>query len=193
MLSLALVASMLAVSPPVLPDEAAALPEETTEVVEAPTPSEPAPAPAETPTEDVIVVVPPEEGALPIAPEAGGPAIVLAPGPGDVAVATGDTIVVVDRGVRRIEPLGPRMQAVPKPPWSGAGRFVGGAVSLAGGVGLIVAASLEFSNGHDPTKPLISQLPAGVVMLVAGGTMIGTAARDQRLLSEWEAATKINA
>lgn len=197
MLSLALVASLLAVSPPVLPDDAAP--------VEGPAPVEPAepaaesPAPVEAvaespvPEEDAIVVVP-GEGALPLAPELGGPPIVIAPGPGDIAIATGEGIVIVDRdGTSRIEPIGPRMQAVPKPPWSGAGRFVGGAVSLAGGIGLIVAASLEFSNGYDTTKPLISQVPAGVVMLVAGGTMIGTAARDQRTLSEWEAATRIDA
>lgn len=179
MLSIALVASLLASSPFEVPSEAPV--------------SESPPAPAPAPTEEAIVVAPADEGALPLAPELGGPPIDLAPGPGDVAVVSGDTIVIVDRDVHRVEPLGPRMQAVPKPPWSGAGRFVGGAVSLAGGVGLIMAASIEFSNGHDTTKPLISQLPAGVVMLVAGGTMIGTAARDQRTLSEWEAATKIDA
>lgn len=193
MLSLALVASLLAVSPPALPDETAPVegpaPVEATAPVEGPSPVE-GPAPGE----DAIVVAPVDEGALPLAPELGGPPIVLAPGPGDVAIATGDAIVIVDRdGTNRIEPLGPRMQAVPKPPWSGAGRFVGGAASLAGGIGLLIAASFEFSDGYDTTKPLISQLPAGIVMLAAGGTMIGTAARDQRLLSEWEAATRIDA
>jgi hypothetical protein len=173
MLSLALVASLLAVSPPALPDETAP--------VEGPAPQE-ATVESPAPEEDAIVVAP-EAGALPLAPEVGGPPIVLPP--------SDNSLVVVDR--HRIEPPGPYMQAVPKPPWSGAGRFVGGAVSLAGGVGLLIAASLEFSNGHDTTKPLISQLPAGIVMLVAGGTMIGTAARDQRNLSEWEAATKIDA
>jgi hypothetical protein len=174
MLSLALVASLLAVSPPVLPDETAP--------VEAPAPA-PAPAPVEVvevvevdEAPEAIVVAPPQDGALPLAPELGGPAIVLPPG--EVVIAT---------------PVGPPMQAVPRPPWSGAGRFVGGAVSLAGGLGLLIAASIEFSNGYDTTKPLISQVPAGVVMLAAGGTMIGTAARDQRTLSEWEAATKIDA
>jgi hypothetical protein len=185
MLSLALVASLLAVSPPALPDETAP--------VEGPAPIE-SPAPVEGPAtvEDAIVIVP-AEGELPLAPEAGGPPIVIAPGPGDVAIASGDAIVLVDGhgGTTTIAPL--RMQAVPKPPWSGAGRFVGGAVSLAGGLGLLVAASIEFSQGYDTTRPLISQVPAGVVMLVAGGTMIGTGARDQRLLSEWEAATKIDA
>jgi hypothetical protein len=58
---------------------------------------------------------------------------------------------------------------------------------------LLIAASFEFSDGYDTTKPLIGQLPASIVMLAAGGTMIGTAARDQRVLSEWEAATRIDA
>jgi hypothetical protein len=165
MLSLALVASLLAVSPPALPDETA--PVEGPATVEA---AGEAAAPVEA-GDDAIVVVP-EEGALPLAPELGGPPIVT------------DRLELVDV---------PHMQAVPKPPWSGAGRFVGGAVSLAGGIGLLIAASFEFSNGYDTTKPLISQLPAGIVMLAAGGTMIGTAARDQRNLSEWEAATKIDA
>jgi uncharacterized membrane protein len=186
MLSLALVASLLAVSPPALPDEAAPVegpaPAETT--VESPAPVEVAESPA--PVEDAIVIAPIapiEEGALPLAPELGGP-----------PVADGHSIVVVDgTGTNHNVPLGLHMQAVPKPPWSGAGRFVGGAVSLAGGIGLLIAGSLEFANGYDTTKPLISQFPAGIVMLVAGGTMIGTAARDQRTLSEWEAATKIDA
>jgi hypothetical protein len=184
MLSLALVASLLAVSPPALPDETAP--------VEGPAPA----GESSPPVEDAIVIAPvtKDEGALPLAPEAGGPPIVLAPGPNDIAIATGDAIVIVDGdGTSRVVPTGPRMQAVPHPPWSGAGRFVGGAVSLAGGIGLLIAASFEFSNGYDTTKPLISQIPAGIVMLAAGGTMIGTAARDQRVLSEWEAATRIDA
>ncbi len=186
MLSLALVASLLAASPPALPDESA--PVEGPAPVESPAPVE-APVEAPAPSEDAIVIAP-VEGALPLAEE-----LALPSGPGDVAIATDNTIVIVDRrtGVSHVEPLGPRMQAVPRPPWSGAGRFVGGAVSMAGGIGLLIAASFEFSNGHDTTKPLISQLPASVVMLVAGGTMIGTAARDQRILSDWEAATRIDA
>lgn len=184
MLSLALVASLLAILPPELPPE---LPSDAAPVegpVEAPV-ERPSAVESPAPTDEAIVVAPVDDGALPLAPELGGPAIVI---PTD-----GNTIVVVDAdGSRSVEPM-PRFQAVPKPPWSGAGRFVGGAVSLAGGVGLIVAAALEYSNGYDSTKPLISQVPAAVVMLAAGGTMIGTAARDQRVLAEWEAATKINA
>lgn len=182
MLALAVVASLLAV-PPVLPDDDAppVLPDDAPVVED-----------AVAPEPDVIVVSPPvheapppAEGALPLAEELGGPAIVLPPG-------SAASVVIVDTPPG-LAPLGPRMQAVPQPPWSGAGRFVGGSVALVGGLGLATAAAFEFSDGRDSTRVLISQIPAAVVMLVAGGTMIGTAARDQRRLSEWEAATRIDA
>jgi hypothetical protein len=175
--TLALVASLLAVSPPALPEDAA--------TIEGPSEAEPPvaePPVAERPVAaepDAIVILPPappaDAGALPLAPELGG--------------AASDPLV----GPVALERIELPMQATPAPPPSGAGRFVGGAVSLLGGVGLLTAAAFEFSDGRDTTKPLISQLPAAIVMLAAGGTMIGTAARDQRKLSEWEAATRVNA
>ena len=85
------------------------------------------------------------------------------------------------------------VRAVPAPPWSGAGRFVGGSVLLAAGLGLMSAAVLEFSSGRDTTQPLIGQVPAGLSMLIAGGIMIGTGTRDQHRLSEWEAGTRTQA
>lgn len=163
MLSLAIAASLLAASPSALPDETA----------EAPT-VEAAPAVEEQPA--AIVVVPPPPDALPVA-----------------EAVSGVPVVVVGQGPAQLDRPTLPMQAVPKPPWSGAGRFVGGAVVLLGGVGLLTAATLEFSNGRDSAAPLISQVPAGLSMLVAGSVMIGTGARDQRRLAEWEAATKIDA
>jgi hypothetical protein len=181
MLSLALGASLLAVSPPALPDDTPpATPAAEAAPVESPAPA-PAPEPA-APEVEAIVIAPPAD-ALPVAEEVGQPAVVVVPAGGgrddfDQVIIRSDV---------------PRTQAVPKPPWSGAGRFVGGAVALAGGVGLLTAATFEFSQGRDTTAPLISQVPAGVSMLIAGGVMIGTGARDQRRLAEWEAATKIDA
>lgn len=181
MLSLALAASLLAVPPPALPPEPG--PGPAPAVIEGPSPAPEA------------IVVAPAEGALPPADEVAGP-IVVAPAPGDVAIVSGDSVVYVDGPA----PFGstpvdtdPRTQAIPGPPWSGAGRFVGGAVMLTAGLGLLTAATFEFSEGFDTTRPLISQIPAGIVMLVAGGVMIGTGVRDQRRLGEWEAATKIEA
>ena len=177
MLSLVLVGSLLAVPPPALPPEPAPAP---VLVVEGP-----APAPVEA------------SAALPVAEEVG--AIVVTPAPGDVAVVTGDTVVIVDnpepaRGPELVSVMPPpRMQAVPQPPWSGAGRFVGGSVMLITGLGLLTAATFEFADGRDTTQPVVSQVPAGISMLAAGGIMIGTGVRDQRRLGEWEAATGINA
>lgn len=192
MLSLALAASWLVIGPPELPADDVSEPSAAEVIVVDPsaasTSAEPSPAPespaAVEPVPDPVPDPVPEPGALPLAPELGGPAIVIPSG----------SVVIVDASQpNRIDALGPRMQAVPPVPYSGAGRFVGGAVSLLGGVGLLTAASFEFSDGRDTTKPLISQLPAAIVMLVAGGTMIGTAARDQNRLAEWEAATRIDA
>ncbi|PRQ09136.1 hypothetical protein ENSA7_11260 [Enhygromyxa salina] len=139
-----------------------------------------------------IVVAPPAD-ALPVAEEV-GPIVVASP-PGDVAIVSGDSVVVIDGGV--VQPLiidtAPRVQAVPQPPWSGAGRFVGGAVMLTAGLGLLTAATFEFADGRDTTQPVVSQVPAGISMLAAGGIMIGTGVRDQHRLSEWEAATRIDA
>lgn len=172
MLSLALVGSLLAASPPALPEDAP-----TIAATSEPVPAQPVEA-------DAIVILapappPPEAGALPLAPELGGPAIAPVDDP------LGDPL--------GLTPFELPMQATPAPPPSGAGRFVGGAVALLGGVGLLTAASFEFSDGRDTTKPLISQVPAAITMLVAGGVMIGTASRDQRKLSEWEAATRVDA
>lgn len=178
MLSLVVVGSLLAVSPPALPEDPPAM---TAPVEAAPEPPvEPASEP-EPIVVDAIVVERPAD-ALPLAVE-------VSPEP----VAP---IVIVDNDVGSkldIVPTPPPVRVTPAPPWSGAGRFVGGSVMLIAGTGLLSAATLEFSDGRDTTKPLISQVPAGVAMLVAGGIMIGTAARDQRRLSEWEATTRIQA
>lgn len=186
MLSLVVVGSLLAVSPPALPED----PPATDIATPAPEPApESAPAPAPEPAVEAIViaadpaVVNADPGALPIAEEA--LAEPVAP------------VVIVDRRTSVLPPPPPASAAqgyrVPAPPWSGSGRFVGGSVMLIAGVGLLTVASLEFSNGRDTTQPLFSHVPAGVSMLVASGLMIGTAARDQHRLGEWEAATKIDA
>lgn len=182
MLSLVFVGSLLAVSPPVLPPE----PEPTFAPVGAIEGPAPAPEVTERPevpevTELPAAIVVEPEATLPVAEEVG--IIVVAPPPGDIAIAHADTVVVMP----------PRMQAVPAPPWSGAGRFVGGAVMLTAGLGLLTAATMEFADGRDTTQPVVSQVPAGISMLVAGGVMIGTGVRDQHRLGEWEAATRIDA
>lgn len=186
MLSIVLSGSLLAASPPALPED----PVDTapTEVATPEPEPEPAPAPAPAPEvveADVIVV----ETPLPVADEElvshpGTRAVMVAP----VAVPPA---VIVDHQATVLPPQ--LVYVVPPPPWSGAGRFVGGSVMLIGGVGLLTAATLEFANGRDTTQPVVSHVPAGVAMLVAGGLMIGTAARDQRRLSEWESATGITA
>jgi hypothetical protein len=165
MLSLALVGSLLAVPPPVLPPEPAPAP---LSVVEGPAPA------------------PEAEAALPVAEEVG--IIVVAPAPLEDAT-------IPDQQPLALEPMPtmPRMQVIPRPPWSGAGRFVGGGVMLITGLGLLTAATMEFADDRDTTQPVVSQVPAGISMLVAAGIMIGTGARDQRRLSEWEAATRIDA
>lgn len=184
MLSLVLVGSLLAVPPPALPPEPAPVP---VVVVEGP-------APAAAVEADTITVVP-DSAALPVAEEVD--MIVVAPTPGDVAIVSGGDVLIIDRDgdprSREDMPVPPVMQAVPQPPWSGTGRFVGGAVMLTAGLGLLTAATIEFTDGRDTTQPVVSQVPAGISMLVAGGIMIGTGIRDQRRLSEWEAATRIDA
>ncbi|MCA9685884.1 MAG: hypothetical protein KC457_27165 [Myxococcales bacterium] len=87
--------------------------------------------------------------------------------------------------------LPPRWIATP--PRSGSGRLVGGPVIALAGVGLLTAATFEFADGRDTTKVLISSVPAGIAMLIAGGVMIGTGVRDQHTLSEWEAANRMDA
>jgi hypothetical protein len=160
MLSLALVVSLLAVSPPALPDETAPVEGPTLPVEAAPVEDA---APVETTGEDAIVVAPIDEGALPLAPELGGPPIVLPPG---------EAIVIVDRdGSKRIEPLGPRMQAVPKPPWSGAGRFVGGVTAISLGSMAAVATSIAVDMDLDAPR----SIPAGWATAgvgIAGGTAL---------------------
>lgn len=165
MLSLALAVSVLAVPPPALPDD---------------------PGPVEGPA---------EPGAIVIAPAPAPDPVEITPPPAREVSAPPVVIIEADSVAAAVEQadVGPVTQAVPQPPWSGAGRFVGGSVLLVGGVGLLAAASFEFSQGRDTTAPLVSQIPAGISMLVAGGVMVGTGARDQRRLSEWEAATKIDA
>lgn len=176
MLSIVLAGSLLAVSPPALPEEPPTTPMAVEPPVEPASAPEPAPVPE--PQADVIVIEAPS-AALPVAEEA--QAEPVAP------------VVIVERRPVVLAPPPAPVYVVPAPPWSGSGRFVGGSVMLIAGAGLLTAATLEFADGRDTTQPVISQVPAGVAMLVAGGVMIGTAARDQRQLGEWEAATGIDA
>ncbi|HLT35003.1 MAG TPA: hypothetical protein VK034_01930 [Enhygromyxa sp.] len=184
MLSIVLAGSLLAVQPPALPEEPPA-----TEVA-----VEPAVEPAHEPAPELAPAAAVEPAS---APEPAPDVIVIEAAPSALPIAeeVAAPIVIVEHRATAL-PV-PRPQApgyvVPPPPWSGSGRFVGGSVMLIAGVGLLTAATLEFADGRDTTQPLISQVPAGVAMLVASGVMIGTAARDQRRLSEWEAATRIDA
>lgn len=182
MLSIVMAGSLLAVSPPALPEDPPATVAVEAPVAE-PTPEpapalEPAVAPEPEPEAIDAIVIEAAPGALPVAEE---------------ALAEPPPVVIVERRVAVIPPPPPPAYRVPAPPWSGSGRFVGGSVMLIAGVGLLTAATLEFSNGRDSTQPYISQVPAGVSMVIAGGIMIGTGARDQHRLSEWEAATGIDA
>ncbi|MFO7562200.1 MAG: hypothetical protein R6X02_06125 [Enhygromyxa sp.] len=181
MLSIVLAGSLLAVSPPALPEDPP-----TMEVAVEPAPvlepavelaPEPAPVADAIDVIDIIMVEPPA-GALPVAEEVTAP-IEVPP------------VVVVDRRSIVLPPPPRPAYVVPPPPWSGSGRFVGGSVMLIAGVGLLTAATIEFADRRDTTQPVISHVPAGVAMLISGGVMIGTAARDQRRLAEWEAATGI--
>ncbi|MFV8754655.1 hypothetical protein ACNOYE_29260 [Nannocystaceae bacterium ST9] len=177
--------------------------------IEAPTP---APAPAEALVPPVEALAPVEAAAPVEAPvEAGAPAsdvdeepaFVIAPGPVEPP-ATTPTPIAVEPDVMVIPttvevapaaPAGPRpLQPweLPsrKPPWSGSGRFVGGAFMMVIGTGLLVAATLEYAQGRDATMPMMSNLPGGIGSVVAGGVMIGTGVRDQLRLSQWESATR---
>lgn len=178
MLSLVVAGFMLAVSPPALPEEPATIDGS----VEGPSEG-PVEGPAEPPADAIVIEASP--AALPVAAEVG-------PSPA-IAVGPPRPVVAVERRLVVVPPPPVAKHFIPQPPWSGSGRFVGGSVMLIAGIGLLTAATLEYSNGQDSTQPLISQVPLGVSMLVASGFMIGTAARDQRRLSEWEAATRVNA
>jgi len=173
MLSIVLFSSLLAVSPPALPEEPA-----VEGAVE---------GPAEAPTEVVDGV-----------DEADGPdAIVIVAAPAALpvteAVEPPQPFVLVERRMLAIPPPTRPRLVVPPPPPSGTGRFVGGSVMLLAGLGLLTVATLEFADTRDTTQPYVSQVPAGISMLVIGGLMIGTGARDQRRLGEWEAATGVHA
>lgn len=174
---LALVAAgALLVGPPALPEEPSP----------PPTIEGPVEGPTE-PVEPVVEAVVEEEPAFVIAP---GP---VEPEPTSVEPAPAaelpSVVVVVPPTIATPPASVPPPWATPsrKPPWSGSGRFVGGAFMMVIGTGLLVAATFEFANGRDTTKPMISQLPAGIGSIIAGGVMIGTGVRDQHRLSEWEA------
>lgn len=178
MLSFVVAGFMLAVSPPALPEDPATMDVSVKGPVEGP-------VEAPEPTADAIVIEA-SPATLPIPEQEVGSSAA-------VTVAPPQPVVVVDRRIALVPPRPAPKHFIPQPPWSGSGRFVGGSVMLLAGIGLLTAATLEYSSGHDTTQPLVSQVPLGVSMLVASGFMIGTAARDQRRLSEWEAATRVNA
>jgi hypothetical protein len=177
MLSIVVVGTLLAASPPALPPE---------------------PALGDA-AGDALGEVMGEDPDL-VAPEAEVEAIVVAPAPLPIAAElepaepSVPAPTVVTLAPRALAPgRGVAMQTVPAPPWSGSGRFVGGSIMLIAGTGLLTASAFEYALSRDGTQPLIGNVPAGISMLVAGGVMIGTAARDQRRLGEWEAATRLNA
>jgi hypothetical protein len=169
---LALVAAgALLIGPPALPEESSPPP-----VIEGPVEAPVPPAEPEAVAEEPAFVVAPG----PVEPE-----------PAPVEPAAELPVVVVGPPVLVTPPAPSAPTWVPnhsrKPPWSGSGRFVGGAFMLVIGTGMLVAATFEFADGRDTTKPMISQLPAGIGSIVAGGVMIGTGIRDQHRLSDWEA------
>lgn len=171
----------LLLGPPVLPEEPSPPP-----VVEGPVEG-PATAPEAAAPEAVEPPIEEEEPAFVIAP---GP--VVEPPPIRVEPAHELPVVVV--GPPTTQPATVVLPARPaplsrKPPWSGSGRFVGGAFMMVIGTGLLVAATFEFADGRDSTKPMISNIPAGIGSVIAGGIMIGTGIRDQHRLSHWEAAS----
>lgn len=181
------VGGLIAVAPPALPSDAAppAVEPAPTEVVAAPPAEGPAEAPAEAPAvaevpADTFVITPAEP-----APVESVPAVVVVEAPAQLPSIFETPPPVTGSYLPR--------RYVPTPPWSGSGRLVAGPVIAVAGVGLLTAATFEFADGRDTTKPLVGSLPAGIAMLVAGGVMIGTGLRDQHTLSEWEAATKIDA
>lgn len=114
--------------------------------------------------------------------------------PAEAAAAPAEVTVSAPAPVLPVRPsYAVAVGARPPPPPSGAGRFVGGPVLLVAGLGLLTAATFEYAGSRDGTKLLIGQVPAGVVMLVAGSTMIATGARDQLRLSTWEARAGMHA
>jgi hypothetical protein len=185
---LALVAAgALLVGPPALPEE--------------PSPPPAIEGPVEGPVEPAAEPTAPVEAAAPVepAPIEEEPAIVVAPAPVEpeptlptvTVVPEPDVMVLVPPTIEAPPPAAPPPWTVPsrKPPWSGSGRFVGGAFMLVIGTGMLVAATIEYADGRDGTQPMFSNIPGGIGSLVAGGFMIGTAVRDQHRLSDWEAAT----
>ncbi len=158
---LALVAVAVLAGPPLLPDDSSPVLDGP---VEGPLAAEPAPIDDE-------------------------PAFVIAPlgPPANVVVISSEPAPLVAVAPPPFQPWHTQSR---KPPWSGSGRFVGGAVMLVIGTGLLVAATFEFANGRDTSKPMISNLPGGIGSIVAGGIMIGTGVRDQHQLGEWESATR---
>jgi hypothetical protein len=178
---LALVAAgALLVGPPALPEESSP------------------PPPIEGPVESAEPAPPPAVEAAPIEEE---PSFVVTPAPAEPA-APEPAAAEPPAELPRVIVIAPTIEAPPlalakpwtssptrKPPWSGSGRFVGGAFMMVIGTGLLVATTFEFANGRDTTKPMISNLPAGIGSIIGGGIMIGTGVRDQHRLSEWEAAS----
>lgn len=175
---LALVAAgALLLGPPILPEDPSP-PAAIEGPVEGPAPAEAAPS------EPALVVD--EEPAFVIAPAPPEP--VVEPPSAELEPANPSVIVVAPPKLEfSPHPAGPWSRTSTKPPWSGSGRFVGGAFMMVIGTGLLVAATIEFADGRDTTKPMISNLPGGIGSLVAGGIMIGTGVRDQHRLSDWEA------
>jgi len=144
-------------------------------------PPDAAAGPATEVVDDVIVVSEP-----PVPAEEPAEAIEVAPAPTPTITSELEVSVVL-----RDTPS-PR-RVIPAPPQSGAGRFVGGAVMFTAGLGLLTAATFEYAGSRDSTRVLIGQVPAGITMLVAGGFMVGTGARDQLRLSTWEARHGVDA
>ncbi len=181
MLSL-LAGTLLAVSPPVLPEEPTGPSIEVATSIEAASPVESA-----SPGEDLgaaFVVAP-----APVAPVVIAPVAVV-PAPAAVVPAP---VVLVSVAPPPAMATKFQRQVIARPPWSGTGRFVGGSVFIVAGLGLLTAATLEFADGSDTTAPFVSHVPAGVAAVIAGSIMIATGVRDQHRLGEWEAATKIDA
>ncbi|WP_157596289.1 hypothetical protein [Plesiocystis pacifica] len=193
MLSLVL-GTVVASLPPALPEDAPA----PAAAVEGPAPVEAAPVdaaveapPASEPAPEAEAFVVEAAPAPAEAPPAADASIVVVPPPTPEPVST--PVVVITQPPPAPAPLQRVGYATPPPPWSGAGRIVGGSFLMIAGTGLLTAATFEWAGGGNTTTPLVSQIPAGVSMLVASGIMIGTGLRDQRALGEWETATKIRA
>lgn len=186
----ALVIGAMLAGPPALPEAPSAVapvepaPVEPALIEAAPVeaaPVEAAPVEA-SPAEDVFVITAAPVETAPVEPARVD--VELAPPPPAPA------LLVTTTPAAAITPVGigaPHWAISRKPPWSGSGRFVGGSMMLVIGTGVLVAATFEFADGRDTTKPMISNIPGGISALVAGGVMIGTAVRDQQRLGDWEA------